>query len=252
MLTPLLAVLLCAANDSSASSPVLSVREADSLALERISPLPPTNPPAPAAETFLDPGSFGVGFRTFGRTNSARLMFASPDGVSTLEVVGSFEASEREEDRDAIQIVPETSGPDTTTANVPVVRNTSFLEFQLLLGRMHSCRGSLCAQTSFGPLFTREVVDLRNIEVGVGATNESRTEIVKLGLALNTGLRWELREGLVLAADIGAKAVRTTGTSRNELESSLSWNEYEASDKGDIEGSEFSVEFLGIGLEAWF
>lgn len=252
MLSPLLAVLLCAANDSTTAPQVLSQREADSVALERISPLPPSVNQAPAAETILTPGSFGVGFRTFGQSNSARLMFAFPDGMGTLELVGSLESSDREEDRDAILILPETSGPDTTTASFPVVSTISRFEVQLLLGRMLSCRGTLCAQTAFGPVLGREVVSMSNTTGTVSSRDDSRTELVRLGVALTTGLRWELREGLVLAADIGANAVRTSGTSRKKVGSFYSWNQYSESDHGDVEGSEFSVNFLGVGLEAWF
>lgn len=269
MLSPLLALLLSAAPDSTSPTDPLSERAADSVALERISPLPAPSPSFPSAPPVrrlhqespllqdslgpLTQGALGIGFRVLGEAPRLHLQIAlSP--TTYLRLRGSLLARSENEARDLQQTPLPTNGfnPAGRSKSIDVEQNFTSWQVQLALGGLGLCQGSLCGTWSVGPFLGREITTIENAEILSTLDYEyrERSLLKRLGVAGSSGLHWEFRRGLALSADVGASWASLSGSRTQATLSNFS--KETTSTKGDRKGSEFLVEFLGVGLDAWF
>jgi len=258
MLPTLLAALLSAAPDSALAKSTQD-RAADSIALEHVSPLPPPPPnrvPSPV-ESRKDTGplqlnSLGVGFRALGNSSRGQLLASIDDGFTFFRLVGGF--SSRHSDEERTETTIETAGPNTTNSSsrkVTLPRTASELEIALEIGRLHNCHGNLCASTTLGPLYGK-TIETTGYPVSDGEYRE-RTVTDRLGISVTTGLRWEFHKNLALAGEIGAQASSLSGESSKYVRyESTSFPSDIQTTTGKIDGSDFGVRFLGVGLDAWF
>lgn len=269
MLSPLLVALLGAAPDSVALPDLLAQRAADSAALERISPLPaPMEPPPPAAPrrqpprsvqglpdsaSPLVPRSVGLGFRVLGSTPRLHLQVATTPS-NFLRLGGAFASRLEEERRSLTRTTEQGNGLSNLeeSEGIDVEQRSTNWEVQLSLGGLGLCQGSLCGTWSVGPFMGREIVTTEN--VGIQSTLDyqfrERSVLKRLGVAGTLGLRWEFREGLALAADLGGSWAMLSGERKTQTKYDVT--DETTSSRGEPDGSEISLGFVGLGLDAWF
>lgn len=269
MLSPLLAVLLSAASDSSSLPTSQAQRAADSAALERISPLPAPAEPLPVvirrekpqraiawlpdSASPLTQGSVGLGFRVLGPSPRLHLQLALTPS-SFLRLRGSMTTSSESEERELHENPYSDNGiiRGSRSKSIKVEHNLTSWEIQLAVGSVGFCQGSLCGTWSVGPFLGREVSTTQNADILSTLDYEYRERIVlhRQGLATSTGLQWQFHPGLALSADVGASWARLSGEHTNSTSSDIT-DETTSAD-GDRSGSEFAIQFLGVGLDAWF
>lgn len=269
MLPPLLVALLCAASDSASLLTPEAQRAADSAALERISPLPAPAEPIPAMTRRENPqraitwlpdsasplaqGSVGLGFRVLGPSPRLHLQLAiTPSNF--LRLRGSMSTKSESEDRELREIPFSDNGfvGATRSKSIEVEQNLTAWEIQLAIGGLGLCQGSLCGTWSVGPFLGREISTTQNAEILSTLDYEFRERIVldRQGVAASTGLQWQFRPGLALSADVGASWARLSGDHTQTTISDFA-DETTSAD-GERSGSEFVIQFLGVGLDAWF
>lgn len=271
MLSPLLAVLLSAASDSAVANDSIAQRAADSAALERISPLPPSSgspssskaprrqkahlPPEWAdSEGPLDQGSVGIGFRALGEVPRLHLQVAVSSS-NFIRLRGAFLQRSETESRALTETQVYTNGTVGTTAykTLEVEAASTDWEVQLAMGGLGLCQGNLCGSWSAGPFLGRSISTTENAEVQTPYYEFRERHIEKrLGVAGSLGLVWKFREGLALSADVGATMAKFSGK-RSLVSRNTSSNPATSFKSGsEPEGSELAVNFLGVGLDAWF
>lgn len=257
MLPILLVALLSAAPDSALTKSIQD-RRADSIALEQVSPLPPpplhakVSEPVESRKGPLKPNAIGIGFRVLGPSPRAQVLASIDDGFTFFRLVGAF--SSRHTDNERNETTIESTGPYSMNSSSRIVSSPSTaseLEIALEIGRLHNCRGNLCASSTLGPLYGK-TIETTGYPVSDGEYRE-RTVTDRFGISVTTGLRWEFHEGLALVGEIGAQAASVSGESSRYLryESTSFPNEIQTT-TGKIDGSDFGVRFLGVGLDAWF
>lgn len=136
--------------------------------------------------------------------------------------------------------------------SIEVEQNLTSWEIQLAIGGLGLCQGSLCGTWSVGPFLGREISTSQNAEILSTLDYEYRERSVlhRLGVAASTGLQWQFRPGLALSADVGASLASLSGDLSQAAVSDFA-DETTSAD-GERSGSEFAIQFLGVGLDAWF
>lgn len=269
MLSPLLAVLLCAASDSASSTDLLAQRAADSAALERISPLPATtesptkvprsqeayhSPELVDSEAPLDQGSIGIGFRVLGDAPLLHLQLAVSSS-NFVRLRGAFSQRSETHSRNLTETLVYSGGlvSKTNSATIDVEQSTTEWEVQLAMGGLGFCQGSLCGSWSVGPFLGRTISTLENTEVQtLDFQIRDRRLDKRVGVAGTLGLVWEFRKGLALSADVGASMARVSGERSMVYKNSNSDPVTQFKSEDDPEGSEIAVNLVGVGLDAWF
>lgn len=271
MLSPLLAALLCAASDPASLTDSIAQRAADSAALEKVSPLPAsskapaskagkTPPPVRTPVDFHDStgpltkGAVGLGFRVLGDTPLLQVHYA----ISTwnfLRLRGSYLRTSETASRDLEQSPLTNSGPGpvSNAKKIDVEASSSSMELQVAITGLGRCQGALCGSWSVGPFLARQVSTIENTETQTFQYEyRERRAINRLGIAGSVGLSWEFRKGLALSADAGASMARIYGERYQTSTSTFSSPFTVFHSEEEPKGSEFSIQFLGVGLDAWF
>lgn len=263
MLSPLLAALLCAASDSASQAPI-PAKDSSTTASA-----PTTAPKRSSAIGPLVPGSWGLGFRVLGNGQNLLLRRALSDRLSAGVKVGwggSFEESfSQEENRSTYS--DEYSSRNTSWSLQDDAYFSGDLAFPMEW--LQRSNRSLRFAASAGPIFevlhrsSKYTDSRRGASLSGGVENppvlgETRSLTLGIGLAGGVGMRWFFLPDLAVAADFGTSAL-WAHTSYEDRRESKSWSVYEDAwtTQEYLRESEFdrvttSLNFVGVGLEAWF
>lgn len=263
MLPPLLAVLLCAAPDSASPAPVPAKEPSPQASSIASSPAPASLPSSAIGP--LVPGSWGMGFRVLGSGQDLVLRRALSDRMSvgmTLGWGGSISELFSESESKSLH-----SGEARNQRGSWTIRDED--DFSLELGFpvewLQRSHRSLRFAAATGPIFsysqrTTQNFDQRRSEGSTNPPDLSETYRRRFGLGAtgSVGMRWFFLADLALAADFGTSVLWSHSTSGNESRSEPmyltdgTWYSQESWSDEEFDHVSTSLNFLGVGLEAWF
>lgn len=263
MLSPLLVALLCAASDSASPAPVPAKEPSPQATSVASSPAPASLPSSAIGP--LVPGSWGLGFRVMGSGQDLVLRRALSDRTSVgikLGWGGSISELFSESESKSLH-----SGEASNQRESWTTRDDD--DFSLDLGFpvewLQKTHRSVRFAAAIGPIFkySQRTTWTSDQSRSEGFTNppdrrETYSSRFGLGATGSVGMRWFFLPDLALAADFGTSVSWSHSTSGYESRSEPrymsdgTWYSQEAWSDEEFDHVSSSLNFLGVGLEAWF
>lgn len=268
MLSPLLAVILGAAPETVATPSYPSLQTAGSVPATTVASDPQATTTAAslvsrsseAATGPLVPGSWGLGFRVMGGEGNLLLRRAFTPRLSGGLQVGWTGSLVEDFSRSGSTAYQQeswsTTDEDAFTASVGLP-----LELQVVRRSPVGFAVSAGPILEFGHRSTSDEFHLEEDEFSLRPppiVKTSAQDMFGLGLEGSVGLRWYLRPDIALAADYRAVASWIHAESESRTTSHVlvdqdgTWVARESSSTSEFDRVLTRLEFVGVGLEAWF